>query len=766
MVGWHAEAHRVARWTAGWMAAIAAIGLGAGTAGADEAPAGVGEEVGSTPPASWVEPSDPTGPAAPSPDGTPTTPRLGGIDVVAPRVFGPAARSEESAVTPLRREMPAFDQPAAVTVLDAHDIRLRRADRSLADALDGVPSVLVQKTAPLQHSPFIRGLTGYYNVLLIDGIRLNHAAFRSGPNQYWSTVDPYTIGSMEVARGPHSVLYGSDAIGGTVNVLPRRRTRWGNGWGLNGRVLTRYATAEDAWANRLEFDGHVGRLGFLGGVTRKTYGNIESGDGELPGTGGIEEFDADLRFDWHPNRSWTATVAWQHVDQNDAPRTEQTVDSVPYLGTVAGDELRRDHDQERDLAYARLAYANCCGPIRRGHVTAFWQNHWENRDRLRTAGRLDFTGFDLNQYGLQLQLESPFLFGTLVYGAEWTRETVDSWKHNFLNGVATFSEVQGPLGDDATYDTAAVYAEAHLPFRCFDVYAGVRFNYVAADADRVDNQAVAGADPATPGNIIGVSKDWTSVVGSVRVVKDLDPRWNVYAGASQGFRAPTLSDLTAVDSTSVVETPAPDLEPEKFLALEVGLKTQQRRLRGAVAAWATLFDDTIVRSPTGNLIDGIPEVRKDNVGDGYAFGLELEAAWEFVPCWTLLGTASWMDGKVDALDSGGDVVREPIDRLKPLTWLLGVRHEGRGGRWWVQGEWVHSDDADRLSLRDETDTRRIPPNGTPGHDVLNLRAGMTVNRKTHVSVSLENLLDETYRIHGSGVNEPGFNVVFALEVGF
>ena len=61
--------------------------------------------------------------------------------------------------------------------------------RSLPEALFGIPSIMVQKTAHGQSSPYIRGLTGYHNVLLVDGIRLNHSAMRSGPNQYWSTVE-------------------------------------------------------------------------------------------------------------------------------------------------------------------------------------------------------------------------------------------------------------------------------------------------------------------------------------------------------------------------------------------------------------------------------------------------------------------------------------------------------------------------------------------------------------------------------------------------
>ena len=75
------------------------------------------------------------------------------------------------------------------------------------------------KTGLGQSSPYIRGLTGYHNVLLVDGIRLNHSAMRSGPNQYWSTVELFGSDRVEALRGTHGVLFGADAVGGIVNSL-------------------------------------------------------------------------------------------------------------------------------------------------------------------------------------------------------------------------------------------------------------------------------------------------------------------------------------------------------------------------------------------------------------------------------------------------------------------------------------------------------------------------------------------------------------------
>ncbi len=688
-------------------------------------------------------------------------------DIVAPRLLGgmPTPGSGDS-VTATRGRLELLRVPNTVSVVTNGEIRLRRAARSLSDALQGLPSVLVQKTGPLQHSPFIRGFTGYQNLMLIDGIRLNNSTFRAGPNQYWATVDALSVARMEVVRGPHSVLYGSDAIGGTINVLPWRRTSFEPGLHTNSGAYARSSSGENAHFARVQTEGNRGPLGWAAGVSRKTYGNIESGGGTLPGTGGIEEWDGDVRFDRRFGRHWELTAALQHVEQHDAPRTETTVDSVPFRGTSVGSELRREFDQQRDLAYVKLAFDcdACTLPVSRGFVALSYHRHEEERNRLRTGDRLDLQGFTVRQYGAQFQLTSPTRWGAFTYGASWYHDVVDSRRENFTGGVAGGPVIQGPLGDDATYDLFGAFVQNHVAFGRWEVLAGARFTYAAADANRVDNPAVAGSDPATPGNIIEVKNDWTNVSGSLRALYHHNRRWTFYAGASQAFRTPSLHDLTSLESTSVVETPAPRLEPETFVSFELGVKTEQQRLRWGLAGWYTIVEDAIIRSPTGALIGGVPEVRKDNVGDGWVWGVDFDVSWRATPAWTWFGTFSYMDGEVDQLDGGGALVRRPLSRMKPFSFWTGMRYAPPGSRFWAQGDVEYSAREDRLSLRDQTDSRRIPPGGTPSWTRLNLRAGATLSRKVRVSLAVDNLLDQDYRIHGSGQNEPGRSVVFALDL--
>jgi outer membrane receptor protein involved in Fe transport len=92
---------------------------------------------------------------------------------------------------------------------------------TLGHAVEGAGGVTMQQTTAGQSSPFLRGLTGYHTLLLVDGIRLNTAIFRSGPNQYAAYLDASQAGVVEVMQGPASSQYGSDALGGVLHILTK-----------------------------------------------------------------------------------------------------------------------------------------------------------------------------------------------------------------------------------------------------------------------------------------------------------------------------------------------------------------------------------------------------------------------------------------------------------------------------------------------------------------------------------------------------------------
>lgn len=660
-----------------------------------------------------------------------------------------------------------FRMPYSTAVVTAKWLQ-QRLPRTMPGALGELPGVMVQKTAHAQGSPYIRGFTGFRTLMLLEGIRLNHSVFREGPNQYWGTVDPFAIERLEVIKGPSSVVHGSDAVGGTVNAVSAGASRGTVQSPAGGRMLYRFASAEDSHTGRLAAESRLNdRVGVRFGTTFKDYGNLRGGDrtGVQPFTG-YREYDFDGRFDFRIRENVRISALFQDVTQGDAWRTHTTIYGSTWKGTRPGNDLQRSLDQRRSLGALQLRAEKLAGAIEQVHASVSRQRHREDQLRIRNDRRRDDTGFDVTTLGTFLQLQSRSAIGRWIYGGEFYRDSVDSYNIRYrADGVLSQIDIQGPVADEATYDLAGVYIENRLPrLGPVDLIVGGRFNYAAADAGRMQ-------DPLS-GKATSVQDEWRSFVGSARGVVHLGDgeRWNAFAGVSQAFRAPNLSDLTRFDIAEggQIETPAPGLVPEKFLTSEIGLRTRHGRWSAEAAYFYTAIRNQIIRTPTGTRVDGLEEVTKRNSGSGYVHGVELAGRVQLSGAFTLWGNLSWMEGELDYFPNANTavLVRAPMSRVMPLTGHAGLRWSPGGGAYWVEFSGSVATRQDRLAPGDRVDIERIPFAGTPGYGILSWRAGWRATQSLHVMVAIENLTNEDYRIHGSGLNEPGRNLIVSADFRF
>ncbi|MEM9413851.1 MAG: TonB-dependent receptor [Planctomycetota bacterium] len=662
-------------------------------------------------------------------------------------------------------ETPAFDLPYITDVIGQDEIR-GYGIRSVPEALKYTPGVLVQRTAHGQGSPYIRGFTGYRNVFLIDGIRLNNSIFRSGPNQYWNTIDPFSIERLEVIKGPTSVIYGSDAVGGTVNALTTNPYGYGDTPNLAGRAQVRYASNERSLGGRVEGSYTTGDLGVLLGGSFSDFGDLQGGSdiGRQDGTG-YGQYAADAKIEYFLDDNSRLVLAHQRIRQNNVPRTHSTVDGISFAGTTIGSDLQRDLDQERDLTYVQLhADAVEDGLIDAFKVGLSWQNTFQVEDRIRSSGRRDLNTVRVGTFGFFAQAQTHVSESiTLTYGLDYYHDRVTTAGSRTTAGVTT-NLVQGPFGDEATYDLLGLYLQADFDLTDrLNLVLGGRWNYASADAGRVNNPAVPGNDPTNPADIISVSDSFDAFVASARLTYDIEPeKLVVFGGYSQGFRAPNLSDLTGNISSNAAdfEIPSPGLEPEFYHAFEIGLKGQSENFRWQASYYYTIIDDQIVRFGTGNP----NEFTRGNIGDGYVNGIELEGVWQPTDELTLFANAFWQLGEVDSFPVvGGPEVREYIERNPPITVNLGVRYDVPDHPLWVYGTVTVANRARFVTSRDARDTQRVPPGGTPSYVLVNIGGGWKFSENMELTVTLENITNEDYRVHGSGVNGAGFGAVVGLN---
>jgi len=669
---------------------------------------------------------------------------------------------EEIVVTATRSELAIGNAPYSVSVLNEVDLREERQVRTIPESMKELPGIMVQKTAHGQGSPFIRGFTGFRNLFLIDGIRLNNSVFRDGPNQYWNTVDPLSVSRMEIVRGPSSVLYGSDAIGGTVQVLGRGYSDLGAAEGFDGNAYYRYSDAENSNIYRLEAGYAAGNaFSAYAGGSYKDFGNLDVADlGDQHNTG-YDEKDVDARLEYQFDGGSRVVLAHQWVDQDDAWRTHRTIFGESWQGTDVGNELRRSLDQTRKLTYLQWRNGEAFGFMEDITASVSYHDQEEERDRIRSDGRRDIQGFEVDTTGLWLQAATGSRLGRWTYGAEWYHDDVDSY-HRDYNADGSFrgSRPQGPVADDSEYDMYAAFVQNQIA-------VGDRLSFILGGRyTRAELDAGTVVDPAS-GDIYSINEDWSQATGSARATYHLtrDGGYRLFGGVSQGFRAPNLSDMTRLDSnrSNEIETPVQDLDPEQFVTCEIGLKVGRDRWWGEASYYYTDIKDMIIRTPTGEIVDGEDEVTKKNSGDGDVQGVELQLGVKLTEGLTWFGIGTWMDGDVDTFPTSEPIkVSEPIDREMPLTWHTGLRWTALDGRLWLEGLVSHADKQDDLSTRDANDTQRIPPGGTPDYTVLALRSYYRLSGSLGLSLAMENITDEDYRIHGSGLNEPGRNLMLTM----
>ena len=238
-------------------------------------------------------------------------------------------------------------------------------------------------------------------------------------------------------------------------------------------------------------------------------------------------------------------------------------------------------------------------------------------------------------------------------------------------------------------------------------------------------------------------------------------RHRLYAAASQGFRAPNVDDVSTLGAFDFgVETPSTELRPERSMTYEAGFKLKTTELAAALAVYHTHLADLIDRAPStyagSEYWEGQRVYRRANVGRAYVRGVEGELEWEARRHLTVIGALAHTYGQQVTNP-------QPLRRIPPLHGHLGIRWEGRGPA--LAATLPFAAKQDRLAAGDKAD-HRIAPGGTPGWKVLSFRAAHPLGRAIELLAGVDNVWDEPYRIHGSGIDGAGRSVWAAAHLRF
>jgi hemoglobin/transferrin/lactoferrin receptor protein len=679
---------------------------------------------------------------------------------------------EQMVITATATEKQIMQVPYLMDVVTSEDMQNENMIQTVPGALQYIPGIMVQKTATGHGSPYIRGFTSRNNLFMIDNIKLNNSCFRSGPNEYWNTVDPFSLSAIEVMKGTAGALYGSDAIGGVVNALTVNPKYNSDNEDLYkyGKVYVQAASANSSFIGRAEGGLSEANWGLIAGVTTKNFNDLTAGGstGKQPKTG-YDEVDYDIKFAMNLSENQQITALHQHVNQDDTWRTHKTIYGISWEGTDVGSEDYRYQDHERTLSYLRYNADELWDSDTEFSATASYQQAEQNTWKMKND-KSENSWFECDTVGIQLKLNSDTEFGLFTVGTDYYHDDVNSSKtkytgDQFDGGTFLSESIQGDVADDTTYDTLDIYLQDDISViqDVLDIIAGVRYSYVYADIGKTDlgGQGIEGS----------FSDDWDQFTGNVRSILYLDEskKSNIYAGISQGFRAPNVMDLSGLISarTDEFNVPEPeDIKPENFLSYELGMHMSYGKVFGQGAVYYTDIDGAMVSTFSGEYTEDNERIMEiSNDSDGYVWGFELSLGYNILDNLLAYGDLAWVDGKQDIYNSStGQMESDIMSRLMPLTVHAGLRWDV-SNKLWISTLITHMEDADRLSASDMKDTQRIiPEGGTPGWTCWDVKAGYIMTDNVVLSFACENIADVDYRIHGSGSNEAGINFIVAMNV--
>ena len=507
---------------------------------------------------------------------------------------------------------------------------------------------------------------------------------------------------------------------------------------------------------------------------------------ETEGPLGWRAFNADAKFGYQLSDTSNINVAYQMWRQPQTPRYDK----------IAPQEFAEFffEPQDRDLVYANYIGNPVEANIDMFRVTASYHRQKEGRNEVKRGETARRQRYDtVNTIGLSTQAVSSILpQQRLVGGAEFYLDTIQSRTVKTDGGTEDINEAVGRFISGSQFWDASLYLQDEITVHeRIEFTLGGRATFYQTHAD------LSVRDPAFDAFDVFDS----SLTGSAGVVVGLTEYLNVVGNFGTAFRAPSLNDTTAVEVTNEgVTAPSPDLRPETSWTVEGGLKAQHSHFRGALTLFYSRVSDLVGRKPVQEAYEGqeIPQLHQDlikqyegidvlvfdNIDEAQYQGVELAGRVPILPDLSIFGNAALLRGEVLTIGGKAPDPKKPWEartrREPPLNGIIGIQWEPLNTQYWAMFFVRAAAEQRRLNRSDIRDPRiqgstRDPAEvefdangaaidaGTPGWFTLNVRGGVKLFDYTRLTLSVENLLNQRYRPHGSGVNAPGFNVSLSLD---
>ncbi|MEW5892305.1 MAG: TonB-dependent receptor [Pseudomonadota bacterium] len=626
-----------------------------------------------------------------------------------------------------------LETPFATSALDREQI-LRRNSQNVGEALRGEPGLAVASDGAQGQNPVIRGLKKESVVLLVDGMRMNSAQPQG------SVASFMTLGladRIEVVKGPASVLYGTGALGGALNViLPQARFAPGTAFdaaasydsasgGLRGTGIANFSQGDHA---------------LMIGASLARIDDYRAPSGKV----GLTGYDSDALIAQYRFRIDAAQQLRVSIQQ-------QTDKDVWYPGSkkphanfaVVGNTIVHSPEQERRLAeigYSRKGSGekplNVDVRVYRQDVERTIQS-WSDRlqrDIGKTRVTFGTDGVDARADWLAHQ-QHLLSFGVNVWRMEASPERY------LASPTPTSPLVRNDPFSGARIDAIGFYLQDDMRFGPLNVLAGLRRDNVKGHADSMNNGSVT----------TGLDRSDSATSGSIGLIYEVAPLVRPFINLSRGFRAAEMRERYEASprGDGYFYRGNPQLKPEIATQFELGLKGASPTFQYSASLYRNRISDYISGRPTGATEGGLPVKQTVNLGEVIIAGFEAGTRWQFA-------REQWLSLGYSRLRGENRDLAEPLFQMPADE--LNVGWEGKVGAGWTADATVRFV---RRQDRVATVFARGTENTTPGFGTLDLGATWRYAKDQWLRITLRNLADKAYHEHlaegvpGQEIEAPG-----------
>lgn len=661
-------------------------------------------------------------------------------------------------ITALRTPKRIFSTAAPVSVVDSTTIHDERPTTA-AEAISDLPGVDINGVGPNQQRPTIRGQRGQRILLLEDGLRLNNARRQADFGELPAIVDISRVDRIEVVRGPASVLYGSDAIGGVVNLITGEAPPADMGDVFGGKATFSYRSSGDqAWPSA-DVWGRSGKVGFRASASYRNaddyhaasgdFGDISLGDDVTVFGTGVEDSNLGLFLDYQLGDRQKVYAEVDRYRADDAG-----------FGFVQPSAIGDESGLTIDIKYPKQTVSKVKAGYRASDMTLpvadrvdasvyYMDNERDFNFNVFIPFGAPGTGVsteqrnftDLETFGLRLEA-AKLLFGrhVLTYGMDYYHDDSSNTDQVTTSvvpfpGAEPSTEVDDtPTVPYATYDKLGLFAQTEFELgERAAVIVGGRW------------QTFGATPQPTPGleQLPGDAREST-VVAAANGLVEVAPNLNLVGSVGRGFRAPNLIELFfngAVPEGNGYQVSNPELKPETSWNVDAGFKYRRSDVAFEGYYFRTWLHDGIRIAATGDSVGPFPAFQNVNVESLTLQGVELVARYQILDPLQIGGTFTWLDGTDNTQDNSQN---NPLSDTYSSRITGELTYRRPSGRWWAEYQVRHQ------GAQKDADFVIGTPIGDelPAFTVMNLRGGVQLfdigGTSNELVLGVENLTDRLY----------------------